>query len=489
MQFTVIQLFTQNNLSNLTQVVLHNVLRMKRFHFTPTGGGKRDAETEDGAAVGIHSAGRGEHVPFGRKTEFDEFLRSAGGSHAGEPRADGRYPLLHQGVVHIGMGPGRIRADEAGLEGRVEFHPERTCGEFGQQIRVVRRRGQAGGLAVASIRQCAADAGCAHRHAVHTETRHDKRLDVESRQYLAHQRIVTGGQAIFGLLPHKADTRPQRRCDMPGKEIQVQAHLRLGGLGKVLEEIGRESSRGNLISGTFGKHHAGDRFQHGAALGVWEKGHIFLHRNNKQCIDLPQGGLEKVPMAQGKRIGMHHHDPADALARQPREVAAVSLQFPAVFQQDGLRRLGDQMESQALEKRHVLRFGKDFQIPATLPGDNPGYQRSHEPFAAMGLVHGDTFDDITPNPRTRQEDAVVTRHGIIRINFLKGEPIVTEEAFHLRAEKGSAQRHLRYVVILILFHPFSKHSNTPGSACHGIMLRMYGFIVEKARFPYKFAYA
>ena len=136
------------------------------------------------------------------------------------------------------------------------------------------------------------------------------------------------------------------------------------------------------------------------------------------------------------------------------------------------------METQALEHPAVLRFGAHFQVPSPLEADDVRNQRCHQSLTAMLLSHGDTLDDVTLDAGSGQDGTLPVRHHIIRINFLKGKSIVPEEAFHLCAEKRSAQRHLRYVIILILFHPFSKHSNTPGSACHGITMRMYGFIID-----------
>ena len=184
--------------------------------------------------MGIHPTGGGQHGLLGFQSKLPELRGDTGLGDAREERADSRDALEHQGVVHVLVRAGGVRPHEAGLQRSVQFQAKSPFRQIGQQVRTGRCRSGCRRLGIAPGIQRGTDPGSADRSFGIAQARNLHDPDAKRRKEFLHQAIVAGGQRIGRFAAHEAHGRTEGRCDMPAEKVDVQPHLRLGYIGKVL---------------------------------------------------------------------------------------------------------------------------------------------------------------------------------------------------------------------------------------------------------------
>ena len=422
---------------------------------------QRQAQGEDGAAVGVHPAGGGEHGLFRVQAEPAELRRSVGEGHAREEGPDGRHPLPHEVIIHVPVRPRAVGAHETRLHKSIQFQEESPPGEVGQKVWTGRCGGEGRCSPEAAGREAGADPGGADSAFGVTQPRHFDHLHPISRKHFLHQGIVTGGQGVRGLTAHETHPGAERRRDMPAEQVDVQTHLRLGRIGKIFQEIGREGRRRYLVITSF--HDIGQSAaplpDHLEPLLIREEGYILLDGNDDEVSRFRSPGpevrgslLHQVFVSQGEWIGVHHDDTFRGMkSKSP----AVLLQSPSVLQEDRLGGFGEHPEAQALENLMVLRFGENLQVHETTlggAGNEAGDERDGEAGGTGGLRDGDAFDKFAGQSAAGQDGTVIGEDRHIQIDLLEPETVSPEEVLHLTADRRNAQRQLLYVDTIEWFH-------------------------------------
>ena len=96
-------------------------------------------------------------------------------------------------------------------------------------------------------------------------------------------------------------------------EVEVECHLRVGGIVGGLEEIGGEGGRTYGVVATMAHTHVVEVcaafLNHCQPFGVGIFRHVFLYCDNKQAVNLPGGFAHEILVAERERVGVHHYCP------------------------------------------------------------------------------------------------------------------------------------------------------------------------------------
>ena len=220
---------------------------------------------------------------------------------------------------------------------------------------------------------------------------------------------------------------------MSAIEVEVEQHLRVGGVGEPLEEIGGEGGLAHSVVASVDHTHVGQvghaAAHHVLALSVGEHRAIFLDDQHIERAHLGGGLLHEVPVAQGERVGVHHDD---ARLRQggrcgcglvlgadeAERLTVLANASHARFHEDGLWRLRQQAEGEALEELPVLRFGIELHTMVALgvgARDEMRHDGVGQGFALMAVGHRHTLDDVAPQSTAGDDVAalLVDQGGIV----------------------------------------------------------------------------
>ena len=222
------------------------------------GGNESQTEGEKCSLVRVYAFRGSEHCFFGFKTDFLKVFDARKLFLEGfdcqfhEIRMQCRDASLHQPIVHIAVGAVVVLVDEARFGRGVEFLLERVGGEMSQEIGNRGRWNEGGSTLEIAIFKGFSDLRRTHHLAIFLHSFNFAHF----WQHFAHQFIVVARECIVWLTADEANRGTECGRKVSFENVEVEPHLRVGGIVETFQEVSRERSGGNRVVAAFAE---GDR--------------------------------------------------------------------------------------------------------------------------------------------------------------------------------------------------------------------------------------
>ena len=366
------------------------------------------------------------------------------------------------------MGTIVVAVDEARFGCGVEFLLQCVGGEMSQKIGNRGRWNEGGSTLEITIFKGFSDLRCTHHLAIFLHSFNFAHF----WQHFAHQFIVVTRECIVWLTADEANRGTECGRKVSFENVEVEQHLRVGGIVEAFQEVSRERSGGNRVVAAFAKgdrsptpalHRKGGGFRfyqfdsglnHRFPLDVREQRLVFLHGNHEKLVNLPCGFFYQIKMAACEGVGIHHDDAGGVGVRRyggtrncignTLQIAFVSLYSLPVFHQNGERSLSHEAESETLKNLAVLRLRKHFhRLVSALRcfANQVRNQSVADVLVAQLLAHGNTLDDIALQAASGQNFiAVGTGDDGIVVHLVQPELVGFEELFYPAPPKRHGER-------------------------------------------------